>query len=182
MMGQMPAAAVFTPIDPQLGVTFDEGLPGSGLGLSLVMVDDLARAGATFRGEIVHATTLATRDYSSLVGRKEPYLASNGKSTYRLCHCRETALNCQPYATCGLQSAESRKNAPPCRQTASSNCAKSIYRHQIRIPNSRISVGNRTTTDNQIPSTRAGDALSYVKNAGKAHLIRNSLPFICSTT
>lgn len=64
MMGQMPTAAIFTPVHPQLGIALDEGLPGGGLGLDLVVVDDLARAGATFRGEIVHAPTLAMRDYS----------------------------------------------------------------------------------------------------------------------
>lgn len=42
VMRQMPAAAIVTPIHPQLGITLDEGLPGGMLGLSLVVVDDLA--------------------------------------------------------------------------------------------------------------------------------------------
>lgn len=68
VVGQMPAAAVFAPIHPQLGIALDEGLSGGALGLGLIVVDDLARAGATFRGEVVHAPTLAMRDYSRLTG------------------------------------------------------------------------------------------------------------------
>ena len=56
-MRQMPGAAVFAPIHPQLRSAFDKALVGGMLRLGLVMVHDLVRGGTAFRSEIMHSNT-----------------------------------------------------------------------------------------------------------------------------
>lgn len=70
----MPLPAIFTPIHPQLGSTFQHALVSGTLSLGLVVVHDLARAGATFRSEVVHSFTLATQPYGKPYNKATPSL------------------------------------------------------------------------------------------------------------
>ena len=56
-MRQMPGAAIFAPIHPQLRSAFDKALIGGVLRLGLVMVHDLVRGGTAFRSEVMHSNT-----------------------------------------------------------------------------------------------------------------------------